>query len=477
MKLTIHLTLLVSLIFSLQLSATHNRAGEITYVQIGPKTIQATITTYTKVSGQSYHADRSSLDLNWGDGITEEIPRDSFRMLAPDIRQNFYTAIHIYAVPSNYHQTYILSVKDPNRNENVLNVNGGNSVNVEFYLETEVFFFPTSSNIQNSSAQLLAPAIDVAYLGQVFQHTPAAFDLDGDSIVYELITPLMNQETPVPGYQMVDMIAPGPNNSWTFDAQTGIFSWNAPQQCGEYNIAYAIRSYRNGVATGYVVRDLQILVKCINQSGLGISGTETSMLRVDSSHWGLTQDWEFYLISPENQQAGVEVIAADFILNDLQTSLTQISPDSQLLRLSYSPENLNRDYDFFVNLVLRTYLIDPSGDQYAAYEAIPMVWEGPYTFVYTPAEPPVEAPIPAKELELVVLGNPVLNEIRVQSKAYYKNVKLEIYDLSGNLKHQERIAELENLWTKDVSNWTNGLYFLKFSTATNYKIMKVVIGK
>ena len=68
----------------------------------------------------------------------------------------------------------------------------------------------------------MAAAIDVAYLGEVFQHTPAAFDLDGDSIVYELITPLMNSDAPVPGYQTVDMIAPGPLNSWSFDRQTGI---------------------------------------------------------------------------------------------------------------------------------------------------------------------------------------------------------------------------------------------------------------
>ncbi|MBL0099517.1 MAG: hypothetical protein IPP49_05205 [Saprospiraceae bacterium] len=46
--------------------ATHNRAGEITYRQTGPLTIEMTIITYTKAS--SVAADRDSLDVSWGDG-------------------------------------------------------------------------------------------------------------------------------------------------------------------------------------------------------------------------------------------------------------------------------------------------------------------------------------------------------------------------------------------------------------------------
>ena len=49
------------LLLTQPLLATHNRAGEITYVQIDDQTIRATITTYTKTSSQA--ADRDSLEI------------------------------------------------------------------------------------------------------------------------------------------------------------------------------------------------------------------------------------------------------------------------------------------------------------------------------------------------------------------------------------------------------------------------------
>ena len=61
------------LLFCSDLAATHNRAGEITYSQIGPLTIRATVTTYTKASSQG--ADRDSVLLAWGDGQSDIVFR------------------------------------------------------------------------------------------------------------------------------------------------------------------------------------------------------------------------------------------------------------------------------------------------------------------------------------------------------------------------------------------------------------------
>lgn len=476
MKLAQFLVLFVSLLLFSRLSATHNRAGEITYEQIGPNTIQATITTYTKISGPSLKADRAELELHWGDGKSQKIQRSSFQKLAADIRQNFYIATHTYSSPSSTKATYKLWVKDPNRNENILNINGGNSVNIEFFLQSEVVLFSPTSGIQNSSAQLLAAAIDIAYLGQVFEHTPAAFDLDGDSIVYELITPLSALEKQVPAYQSVDQIVPGPANTYTFDTQTGIFSWDAPQECGEYNIAYAIKSYRNGIYMGMVIRDLQILVKCNTQSNLDIRADENQMLRVLSHNVGDTVNWDFLVLGPTDEQAGIDLIAADFILDKIQVKLIPISTDSQLLKLSYVTVDLNREYDLYVNLVVRAYLEDASGNQYAAYDAIPMMWEGNYELNYD--EPTALHPtkIPEETLDLVLLGNPVQDQIRIKSDYSYKNVKLNIFDQAGRIKHSENINQLENIWAMDVSNWSNGIYYLKFSLPSkDYQIIKLVV--
>lgn len=261
MKYLIHTALFLWVLTPLA-QATHNRAGEITYEQIGPNSIRAKITTYTKISGQSIHADRNELTISWGDGSTEVVPRNPPPVLVhPDIQRNEYSATHTYSGPNVNGQPWIVSMQDPNRNENILNINAGNSVGVEFYIQTEVYLFPPGIYGLNHSPILLEPPIDFGVVGQVFQHTPNGYDPDGDSVAYELIVPASDIGTPVPGYQMVDMIEPGPDNQYTFDVHTGLFTWTTPQKEGEYNIAILVKSYRNGLYLGGIVRDIQIEIR------------------------------------------------------------------------------------------------------------------------------------------------------------------------------------------------------------------------
>ncbi|MFT6021819.1 MAG: hypothetical protein ACI9CQ_004630, partial [Saprospiraceae bacterium] len=79
--------------------ATHNRAGEITYRQTGPLTIEATITTYTKAS--STPADRDTLEICWGDGTCDKIlrvngPNANGENIGGDIKVNKYVSSHNY---------------------------------------------------------------------------------------------------------------------------------------------------------------------------------------------------------------------------------------------------------------------------------------------------------------------------------------------------------------------------------------------
>ena len=245
------------------LLATHNRSGEMTYRQIDQNTIELTITTYTKISGQSAQADRDRLEVEWGDGSAfEEIFRSSKTLVFNDIQQNIYIGTHAYPganpIPG---QPYVVSMQDPNRNDNILNINGGSSVNVPFYLQTEVFLYNPTFFGFNSSPILLEPPIDFGVVGEIFQHTPNGYDPDGDSIAYELVSPMSDRGIMVPGYQLVTDIQPGANNQYTFDVNTGLFTWNSPQLAGEYNIAILIKSYRNGQYLGSILRDIQIKIE------------------------------------------------------------------------------------------------------------------------------------------------------------------------------------------------------------------------
>ncbi len=237
--------------------ATHNRAGEITYQQIGPLTIRMTVTTYTKESSST--ADRDSLEIYWGDGLKDWVKRVNGKgqSLDNDVKLNKYTADHTYPGRSSYTISFI----DPNRSGNILNINYPRSDDVKFFLSTKLTLLDIQFQGSNNSAQLLQPPIDIACVGQPFIHNPNAYDIDGDSLSYELIIPLQGEDDNVPGYLFPDQLIPGPTNLIFIDTKTGDFIWRNPPQVGEYNIAMRINEWREGILINSIVRDMQILVK------------------------------------------------------------------------------------------------------------------------------------------------------------------------------------------------------------------------
>lgn len=241
----------------LSVQATHNRAGEITYEQIGPLTIRATITTYTRTS--SFSADRDSLEMFWGDGSSNFISRSNGNgdELPNDIKVNYYTAEHTYPTRS----TYKLSVTDPNRIAGILNIDFPNSVNIKFYIETTLTLLDTRFQGVNNSAILLQPPIDFACVDQTFTHNPNAYDPDGDSLAYEFIVPFQEEGVEVPNYNLPDEISAGPQNILTLDEVTGDIVWDSPKVQGEFNLTILIKEYREGILINQIIRDMQILVR------------------------------------------------------------------------------------------------------------------------------------------------------------------------------------------------------------------------
>ncbi|MBP7184539.1 MAG: gliding motility-associated C-terminal domain-containing protein [Saprospiraceae bacterium] len=253
--------IVVTFCFNNSAYATHNRAGEITYVQTGPLTIIATITTYTKTS--SVHADRDSLEMQWGDGTSEWIHRSNGNgeIHPGDIKKNLYTKEHTY--PGRGH--YVMSMTDPNRNGNILNVNPPNSDNVPFYIQTTVTFLNQQFQGTNHSPVLLQPPLDDGCVGQPFIHNPNAYDIDGDSLAYRLIVPMQGINSNVPNYTFPNQIQPSIENNITFDEHNGNFTWISPQAVGEYNIAMFIIEYRDGLPLDTLIRDMQIDIQnCVN---------------------------------------------------------------------------------------------------------------------------------------------------------------------------------------------------------------------
>ncbi|MEA3496737.1 MAG: gliding motility-associated C-terminal domain-containing protein [Bacteroidota bacterium] len=241
------LLIFIAVLFPKISFATHNRAGEITYKQIGSLLdykFEITVTTYTEIQSP---ANRASIDLIFGDGNTENVPLSNRKNIGNSTYYNKYTTVHTYPGPGKYK----LEFYDPNRIADVVNM--GNSVYTPFYIHTELQISPSRG--LNRSPILLQPPIDYAQKGEFFEHNPNAYDPDGDSLVFTLIPPKQNSNEDVYNYYK-----PGAKNCFCLDNYTGELFWDYPDTIGIFNIAILVEEFRNKKRIGYIVRDMQIIV-------------------------------------------------------------------------------------------------------------------------------------------------------------------------------------------------------------------------
>jgi len=268
MKLRMLLCLLFQTSFFTFSFATHNYAGIITYKQIDDFTIEASVITYTKSS--SITSSRDSLTLCWGDGNCQEVPRTN----GPDNDMNgvpdgepldSFFSINIYKAQHTYSQSgqYTLSMTDPIRNGGILNVNFPNSDMVPFHLSTFINLNPLANGETNQSPVILEPPIIRAFQGLPYIYTPNAYDIDGDSIVYQRTVPLQDDGTPVPNYIWPENINTNPPglNTITFDTKKGTLYWDSPQFSGEYVMAFSIKSYHDGELMDEMILDFTVIVE------------------------------------------------------------------------------------------------------------------------------------------------------------------------------------------------------------------------
>ncbi|HEY5471281.1 MAG TPA: gliding motility-associated C-terminal domain-containing protein [Bacteroidales bacterium] len=230
------------------LMATHNRAGEITYVQLSDLTYEITITTFTYTLS---YADRPTLDVEWGDNTISTAQRTSMLTLPNFYRRNVYLITHTYPGPG----IYKILVQDPNRNAGVKNI--PNSVNVMFSMSSILTVNPAIG--RNSTPILLNPPYDKAAYHYVFIHNPGAFDPDGDSLSYNLTVCTRDDGKPIVGYTL-----PPATTSIRVDSISGDLIWDTPADTGAFNVAMEIREWRNGKNIGLVERDMQIDVYTTN---------------------------------------------------------------------------------------------------------------------------------------------------------------------------------------------------------------------
>ncbi len=298
--------------------ATHNRAGEISYQWIGTDSTDLTykiiIVTYTKTSSP---IDRPALDQVYlGDNSAPvTFNRRSSTQLVGDITRNIYDYIHTY----NGNGSFKISFVDPNRNEGVINI--PNSVEVPFYVESILVINPYLG--PNSSPVLTYPPIDHGCVGRIFIHNPGAHDPEGDSLTYELVPCGGESGLPIPGYTY-----PNATHSFTLDRFTGDLIWDEPASPGEYNVAFNVIQWKQGVFAGFVRRDMQIDIgTCSNHPPIIEAINDTCVLAGDTLAFNVTA------IDPDHDRVELSGYGAIF--------LDSLVPDpARLTRITFNNDTV-----------------------------------------------------------------------------------------------------------------------------------------
>ena len=258
-----------SLLWPTLSQATHVRAGEITTRRISETslTYEITLTTYyDELKGKPAANDANSADFCFGDGTTMRVDRSQRRFINGGTSSiNVYRTTHTYPGPG----AFTISAFISNRNGGTNNLPpAGSSDQIKFFVSTTIFINPALG--LNSTPRLLNPPLDSARVGQRFCHNPAAFDPDGDSLAFRLSIPQdIPGETGCKGRNIPAYLDPtrfstasetGGTPTFAIDARTGQLCWDAPGQEGQYNFAFIVEAWRNGVLIGEVTRDMQIVV-------------------------------------------------------------------------------------------------------------------------------------------------------------------------------------------------------------------------
>ncbi|MBB6610057.1 gliding motility-associated C-terminal domain-containing protein [Pontibacter sp. Tf4] len=230
------------------------------------------------------------------------------------------------------------------RNYTINNIQSPDAAAQTFYME-----FPAvrqnNAEFRNSSPRLFPPLSDYACVNELFYFDFSGTDADGDSLVYDMVTPLNGFTTPampaygVLGYEQVQpRPAPYPLVRWQpgyntqnqirgnppmqIDAVTGRLTMR-PEKKGLFVFGVRVQEFRMGKKIGEVRRDFQVMVlDCptnaspgvlVREKGKKATYQENEVLRINPTG---SRCLDVFFTDPDrNEFVALKVIPVNFPAN------------------------------------------------------------------------------------------------------------------------------------------------------------------
>lgn len=281
--------------------ADHYYGGYITYTHLGGYRYEVTVVTYA--DNDKVNSDRDSIDVIWGDGAKEYIQRinnlGNGETVFPGIKKNIYQGIHTYAEFGNYQLVFI----DDFRPLDVDNIAQGKSGSTLLYFDAIIPVDDTAKFCFNNAPRFLTEPYMYGSEMQDFQLSLTHYDVDGDSLAFNLIKPKVRNNESVPGYYYPDGVK--------LDASSGLFSME-DADAGRYVFAYEIEEYRNNQLIGTSIADFPVFIS----DSLALKGDFSKIEGITSGKYHFNGSEELEVrISYENDAADSVFIEAFYFLN------------------------------------------------------------------------------------------------------------------------------------------------------------------
>ena len=181
----------------------------------------------------------------------------------PGIEKYTYSAV--YTFPSAC-ANWKISFSHCCRNNSIQDINNPGSQNIYIEAILNNLNFPS-----NNSPTFSTDPVPYVCGGFLFNYNHGALEVDGDSLVYQLITPLTATAATVAWTAPYDATHPVPtvgNAGVNFNTSTGQMTFTASNVNFIGVTAVRILEYRNGILVGSVIRDMQMVIQsgCTNQT-------------------------------------------------------------------------------------------------------------------------------------------------------------------------------------------------------------------
>jgi len=278
-----------SLLAAVPARATHTAGMELTYRSLGGLTVELTLTYYRDCAGiteptiamvavTSAKAGYAAVvaaakEAGPGTGITAPCPSAPTTCNGGSttgiLRFTYRGTVTLPSPQADW--TFAYSVCCRNCAITTLQ----NPCNEKLYVEAGLdnLHAPDNSSPAFSNIPLV-----FACVGQPFHYNAGMTDPDGDSLVCSLVPPLSAAGTPVPFLSPATVANPMAGaTSFNLDPVTGDLSF-LPVQAEIAVLAVEVQEYRNGIAVGRIVRDIQVYAgPCSNSlpSLTGLDGTSS----------------------------------------------------------------------------------------------------------------------------------------------------------------------------------------------------------